>query len=73
MPNLQREVWEGWTVRDFIEELSDTIDLIMRGESWHEPFKTKQELAYFIKENQPHYKKTIPEVNDYFAMKYALT
>lgn len=72
MPNLQREVWEGWTVQDFIDELSDQIGMIMCGESWHEPFQTKEELARFIKENQPYYKKDIPEVNSYFAEKYWL-
>lgn len=72
MPNLQRHVWEGWTVQNFIDELSDIIDLIMRGESWQEPFKTKKELAQFAKENQPYYKKTIPEVSSYFAKKYGL-
>lgn len=72
MLNLQKEVWEGWTVQNFIDELSDTVDLIMRGESWQEPFQTKKELARFTKENQPYYKKTIPKVNSYFAKKYGL-
>ena len=72
MPNLQREVWEGWTVQDFIDELSDQIGMIMCGESWQEPFQTVEELARFIKDNQPYYKKMIPEVNAYFATKYGL-
>ena len=70
--NLQREVCEGWTVQNFINELSDEIDMIMRGESWKSPFKTKAELAKYTKENQPFYKKAIPEVNTYFAKKYGL-
>lgn len=72
MSNLQREVWEGWTVQDFIDELSMEIDMIMRGESWQQPFKSKAELAQYTKENQPYYKKTIPGVNSYFAKKYGL-
>lgn len=72
MPNLQKVIWEGWTVQNFIDELSDQIDMIMRGESWQEPFKTKAELAQFTKESQPYYKKTIPGVNAYFAQKYGL-
>lgn len=72
MGSPQREIWEGWTVQDFIDELSDQIDLIMRGESWQKPFKTTSELAKYTKENQPYYKKTIPEVNAYFAKKYGL-
>lgn len=72
MANLQKHVWEGWTVQDFIDELSDRIDMIMRGESWQKPFQTKAELAKWTKENQPYYKKTIPGVNAYFAKKYGL-
>lgn len=72
MTNLQKHVWEGWTVQDFIDELSMEIDMIMRGESWHKPFESKAELAQYTKENQPYYKKTIPGVNSYFAKKYGL-
>ena len=46
--------------------------MIMHGESWIFPFKTKAELAAYTRENQPYYKKTIPEVNTYFAKKYGL-
>lgn len=69
---MNRIVWEGWTVQNFIDELSDQVEMIMMGESWNEPFKTKKELAAWIKENQPYYKKSIPEVNAYFARKYNL-
>lgn len=72
MANLQRVIWEGWTAQNFIDELSVQIDMIMRGESFIAPFKTKKELAAFTKENQPYYKRTIPEVNSYFAKKYGL-
>ena len=73
MINLQREVWEGWTVQDFIDNLSDTIEMIMSNKSYIKPFKTKADMAKFIRENQPYYKKSIREVNDYFAKKYSLT
>ena len=72
MANLQRVIWEGWTAQNFIDELSVQIDMIMRGESFIAPFKTKKELAYFTKDNQPYYKRAIPEVNAYFAKKYGL-
>jgi len=72
MANMQKEIWEGWTVQNFIDELSGIIDLTMNGESWRPPFTTKKELVQFIKENQPYYKKSIPEVNNYFAKKYGL-
>lgn len=44
----------------------------MAGESLIKPFKTKAEMNKFIKENQPYYKKSIPEVNAYFAKRYGL-
>ena len=72
MANLQKHIWEGWTVQSFIDDLSPQIDMIMRGESWMKPFRTKAELTKYTKENQPYYKKTIPEVNTYFAKKYGL-
>ena len=72
MGNLRRNVWEGWTPQHFIEELSYRVDMIMRGESWQKPFRTKAELSKYLKENQPYYKKSIPEVNAYFARKYGL-
>ena len=72
MLNLDREVWEGWTVRNFIDELEPIVDMIMKHESFIEPFKTKKELVKFLKDEQPYYKKTIPEVNSYFANKYGL-
>ena len=72
MSNLNREVWEGWTVQNFIDELQPMLDVIMSYGSFIVPFKTKKEMAVYIRENQPYYKKTIPEVNDYFAKRYGL-
>ena len=72
MANLQRVVWEGWTVQDFIDDLEPRIDMIMRGESWQKPFETKAELIAYCKDNQPYYKKSITGVNTYFAKKYGL-
>lgn len=68
--NLNKEIWEGWAVQDFIEELEDPIDMIMSDNSWLEPFKTKAELKKYCIDNQPYYKKYIPEVVEYFANKY---
>ncbi len=72
MSNLNRIVWEGWTVQNFIDDLEPMIDMIMNYESFIEPFKTKKEMSAYIRENQPYYKKSIAEVNDYFAKKYGL-
>lgn len=70
--DMNKHVWEGWTVGNFIADLAPQIRMIMNGESRHEPFKNKQELAAWCKDNQPYYKKRIPEVNRHFASMYNL-
>jgi hypothetical protein len=65
-----RHVWEGWTVQSFIDELEPTFKMIMN--SWEKPFKTKQEVKNWCKDNQPYYKKSIPEVAKYFIQKAKL-
>lgn len=72
MIDLQKHIWEGWTVGDFVERLAPELDRIMSGRSWRRPFTTKQELATWCRENQPYYKKHIPGVVAYFARRYRL-
>ncbi len=62
--NLNKHIWEGWTVGDFIEDLEVTIG--------YQSFKNKQELKEWCKSEQPYYKKHIPEVVNYFAEKLNL-
>lgn len=71
--NMGKEIWEGWTVGDFIKELESFADMVMNGQSWKKPFINKKELAEWCKDNQPYYKKSIPEVVTYFAKRYNLT
>jgi hypothetical protein len=61
-----KHIWEGWTVQDFIDELEPQFDMIMNGQSWKQPFKDEKELKTWCMENQPYYKKHIPEVFNYF-------
>lgn len=70
--NFEKHIWEGWTVKDFIEDLEPTLDRIMQGNSWIKPIKNKTELKNWCIENQPYYKKYIPEVANYFSNKYKL-
>lgn len=67
--NLDKHIWEGWTVGAFINELEPTFNMIMSGGSWKKPFKTKEEIKDWCMDNQPCYKKHIPEVVSYFAAK----
>ena len=70
---LSTHIWEGWTVGDFIEALQPQADMIMNGQSWHKPFRSRSELEAWCKDNQPYYKHTIPEVVSYFADRYGIT
>ena len=67
--NLDKHIWEGWTVGGFINDLEPMFDMIMRGQSWKKPFNTKQEVKEWCKDNQPYYKKHIPDVVNYFVEK----
>ena len=67
-----KHIWEGWTVQSFIDDLEPTFNMIMANGSWQKPFKTKQEIKDWCKDNQPHYKKHIPEVVNYFTKKAGL-
>jgi hypothetical protein len=42
--NLKREVWEGWTVEGFINELEYLVNIIMQGRSITKKFENKAEL-----------------------------
>ena len=64
-----KHIWEGWSVQDFIDELEPTFNTIMQGKSHIKRFKEKKELKKWCMENQPYYKKHIPEVFNYFLSK----
>ena len=64
-----KHVWEGWTVQDFINELEWLFNMIMSGKSHVKPFNNDKELKKWLMDNQPGYKKHIPEVFKYFKNK----
>lgn len=70
--NYDREVWEGWTVRDFIQHLYDTgeVDVIAR-RIRSGRITTKKELTDAVRDCQPYIKKRIPEVDAYFQDYFA--
>tara|TARA_Y100000033_G_scaffold3604_1_gene3091 strand:+ start:82 stop:309 length:228 start_codon:yes stop_codon:yes gene_type:complete len=74
--NRDKHIWEGWTVNDFIESVEPFFKSQMDGGLWGlnhcGGFKDKKHLKKFIKENQPYYKKHIPEVYNYFLNKSGL-
>lgn len=72
MIDTSKHIWEGWTVQDFIDELEWEVDIIMDNGSMTSKFRNKFELKMWCMDNQPYYKKHIPEVVNYFAKKYGL-
>ena len=70
--NFEKHVSEGWTVGDFIEDLEPMVNMIMNNQSIQKPFKDRNELKLWCMDNQPYYKKYIPEVVNYFAIKYGI-
>ena len=70
--NLQRDVYEGWTPQDFIDDLAPQLSIIMCGNSWRDPIRTKEDLKAWCMDNQPYTKKHIPEIVEHFAHKYNL-
>ena len=69
---MNREIREGWTVQKFIDELAPQLDLIMKGLSWRKPLLSRAELEKWVADNQPYYKKPIPEVVQYFVDRYKI-
>lgn len=74
MPKIDynKHIWEGWTVRSFINELEQPLNSIMAEQSWLPSIKTKTELKTWCMNNQPYYKKYIPGVVNHFAQLYKI-
>lgn len=71
--NLSKHIWEGWTVQDFIDELQPQFDQI-RDNSYQfgTSFMNDAEIKKWCMDNQPYYKKHIPEVYNYFRQRAKL-
>lgn len=63
-------IYEGWKVQDFIDELEPLVNQIYSNNSIQKPFKNREELKKWTMDNQPYYKKYIPDVVNYFAQKH---
>jgi hypothetical protein len=69
-----RHIWEGWTVQDFINELTPIFE-IQQSNSFGfgtSTFESKEDIKEWCKDNQPYYKKHIPEVANHFIKKAGL-
>ena len=70
--DYNKHIWEGWTVQSFISELDLFVGVAVSGKSHIKKINNKKELKEFCMDNQPYYKKHIPEVVNHFAQKYNL-
>ena len=61
--DYNKHIWEGWTVQDFIDNLNIMFNHVKHN------LKTKQQVKEWCMDNQPYYKKHIPEVFNYFKNK----
>jgi hypothetical protein len=69
-----RHIWEGWMVQDFIDELEPTFNQIIDNSKRFgtKSFETTEQIKIWCMDNQPYYKKYIPEVVNYFKNKLKL-
>jgi hypothetical protein len=67
--NREKHVWEGWTVGDFIDDIEPIFDIVNSSNAKNWDFPDKKALKSWIKDNQPYYKKHIPDVYKYFLNK----
>lgn len=70
--NLQKHIYEGWKVVDYIRDLQPVADMIQNNQSYHSPFKTREEVKKWCMSNQPYYKKYIPDVVNYFCERFQI-
>lgn len=68
-----KHIWEGWTVQDFINDLEPTFDRIISNSKdfGTKPFTDDKQIKKWCMDNQPYYKKHIPEVYTHFKKKFA--
>jgi hypothetical protein len=66
-----KHIWEGWTVQHFIDDLEFLFDRLVSNsnEFGTNKFQTREDVKKWCMDNQPYYKKYIPEVVDYFYNK----
>jgi len=64
--DFNKHLREGWTNKALIVEMLPTFDMVMRGESWMKPFKTKEDVAKFVNDNQPNFKRVNKDVITWF-------
>ena len=70
--NVNKEVWEGWTVGAIYKDVKPFADMIQRGESWKKPFESCKDIADWIKNDRPNFKKGANDVAKLLSKDYGL-
>lgn len=70
--NYNKEIWEGWTIKHFIEYLEPMFVMEIQKDErrFNHRLSTKEDVKKWCMNNQPYYKKVIPEVVQYFVENY---
>jgi len=66
LKNPKKELWEGWTNEAVASEIMPIFKMVMRGQSWQEPLRTKAEVKKFVDDQMPNVKRYNKDVVDYF-------
>lgn len=68
--NYSKHIWEGWTVRDFINDIEYSVDITINNYKSRGIVITKDIISRITSYQQPYYKRVIPDVVNYFCNKY---
>lgn len=68
--NYSKHIWEGWTVRDFINDIEYSVDITINDYKSRGIVITKDIISRITSDQQPYYKRVIPDVVNYFCNKY---
>ncbi len=58
--DMNRHIWEGWTVGMFISELAPIVEMIMTGQSWRRPFTLKSGACRVVQGESAFLQETYP-------------
>jgi len=67
--DYNKHISEGWKVIDFIKHMEIFFEGVNNRQGHRKRIKNEKDLKKWCKDNQPHYKKHIPEVYKYFLNK----
>lgn len=71
--NLEKHIWEGWTVGAIYDKVKPFADNVQNGRDFrHTSFKNRADIADWIKNEYPNFKKGANDVSKLLASDYGL-